>query len=145
MGGLTALGTEAKKKQVFVYDVRGAGLFVGIELYASSVSGDVGGGGFASSVMGDSGAIADLCSRAPRGPTGSLKLVPAKAEASVVCLKLLTGHRILSSLDGPQDNVLVLKPPMVFRKEDCDTFVAALRSVLRDTDWDTAVVGHTPT
>ena len=63
-----------------------------------------------------------------------------------MCVKLLTEHRMLTSLDGPHDNVLVLKPPMLFDKGDCDKFVGALRQVLVDTAWDSKEgVGHTPT
>ena len=39
-------------------------------------------------------------------------------------------HRILTSLDGPHDNVLVLKPPLCFSEADADVFLAALRTEL---------------
>ena len=41
-------------------------------------------------------------------------------------------HRIIVSSDGPYDNVLKLKPPMCFTKDNCDLFLDKLRSLLMD-------------
>jgi 4-aminobutyrate aminotransferase-like enzyme/Ser/Thr protein kinase RdoA (MazF antagonist) len=42
----------------------------------------------------------------------------------------LKARGILISTDGPGDNVLKIKPPMVISAEDCDRVVAALRELL---------------
>ena len=73
-----------------VGDVRGQGLFLGIDLV-----------------------------------TGVSK-APATAEASWICARLVTEHRILTSLDGPGDNVMVVKPPLCFSLSDAAEFLPAL-------------------
>ena len=40
---------------------------------------------------------------------------------------------ILLSTEGPYHNVLKLKPPLIFRREDVDLFVDVFADVLRDT------------
>jgi ethanolamine-phosphate phospho-lyase len=53
---------------------------------------------------------------------------------------------ILTSVDGVHDNVVVMKPPMVFDCADADEFVAALGAALRSlAGVDLATVQHTPT
>ena len=42
----------------------------------------------------------------------------------------MTRHRILTSLDGPGDNVLVVKPPLCFSLSDAAEFLAALEEGL---------------
>ncbi len=79
-------------------DVRGAGLFVGIEL------------------------VTDRDDTARRRP--------AAAHTSILCSRLKDRHRILMSIDGPGDNVLVLKPPLVFAREDVDYLVGCMRREL---------------
>jgi len=69
-----------------VGDVRGSGLFIGIEL------------------VRDDGE-------------------PATQETSFICSQLKSVHHILTSVDGPSDNVLVIKPPLAFSKKDSDVFV----------------------
>ncbi|KAJ1636881.1 pyridoxal phosphate-dependent transferase [Pavlovales sp. CCMP2436] len=74
---------------------------------------------------------------------------PATAEASYLCSRLKERHRILTSLDGPSDNVLVIKPPLTFDSEAVRMLVSALDEELRAL----ALVspdelqrrGHTPT
>lgn len=39
---------------------------------------------------------------------------------------------ILLSADGPDRNVLKMKPPMCFSKENCDEFIAKLDEILTD-------------
>ena len=78
-----------------VGDVRGRGLFLGVDL------------------------VTDAASKAP-----------ATAEASWICARLVTRHRILTSLDGPGDNVLVVKPPLCFSLSDAAEFLAALEEGL---------------
>jgi 4-aminobutyrate aminotransferase-like enzyme/Ser/Thr protein kinase RdoA (MazF antagonist) len=73
-------------------DVRGRGLFIGVEL--------------------------SLAGRAP-----------ATREAAAV-KEALKRRGILISTDGPDDNVLKIKPPLVISEADCDRFLRALREVL---------------
>lgn len=77
---------------------------------------------------------------------------PATAETSLLVLKFLQKHKILTSIDGPNNNVLVIKPPLCFCKEDVDHFMQALQGLLHTwedgKEDDDAVVsghGHTPT
>ena len=39
-------------------------------------------------------------------------------------------HRILASIDGPCDNVIVVKPPMCFSKENADLLVDAILEII---------------
>ncbi|EOD23532.1 hypothetical protein EMIHUDRAFT_239521 [Emiliania huxleyi CCMP1516] len=55
---------------------------------------------------------------------------PAAAETSWLCSRLKDEHRILTSIDGPHDNVLVIKPPLCFSRSDAEQLVHALRSEL---------------
>jgi 4-aminobutyrate aminotransferase-like enzyme len=55
---------------------------------------------------------------------------PATAETSLVCSRLKAHHNILTSVDGPHDSVIVIKPPLCFSEKDADRFVDALRAVL---------------
>lgn len=56
-------------------------------------------------------------------------LEPATAEVSVIVTRLIREHKILTSIDGPNDNVIVIKPPMCFSKSDVDAFVSALQKI----------------
>ncbi|KAH8266400.1 hypothetical protein KR038_006325 [Drosophila bunnanda] len=76
-------------------DVRGAGLFVGIELVRD---------------------------RAERSPD--------KKAAHWVVNRMKQLHRVLVSSDGPNDNVIKLKPPMCFSRENADEFLLAFRECL---------------
>jgi 4-aminobutyrate aminotransferase-like enzyme len=42
----------------------------------------------------------------------------------------LKARRVLISTDGPDENVLKIKPPLVISREDCDVFLAALGEAL---------------
>lgn len=73
---------------------------------------------------------------------------PATAEASLVCARLATEHSVLASLDGPHDNVLVVKPPLCFSAADAEVFVTALAAELDHVNGlpeASALAGHTPT
>ena len=71
---------------------------------------------------------------------------PATAQTSRLCSRLKDEHRILTSIDGPHDNVLVLKPPLCFSEADAATFVAAMRLELRAMKGlDLSTATHTPT
>lgn len=41
---------------------------------------------------------------------------------------------ILLSADGPDRNVLKMKPPMCFSKENCDEFITKLHEILTDIE-----------
>jgi len=83
------------RRRPLIGDVRGQGLFIGIEFIRDSTS-----------------------------------LQPATAETSEICSRMKDEHFILMSIDGPGDNVLVIKPPMCFSCADADRVVAALDAVL---------------
>jgi 4-aminobutyrate aminotransferase-like enzyme len=88
--GLSSLG----EKHALVGDVRGMGLFLGVELVRDRES-----------------------------------LEPATAEAADV-INDMKERGILLSTDGPFENVLKIKPPMVFTRDDADRVVTELDSVL---------------
>jgi 4-aminobutyrate aminotransferase-like enzyme/Ser/Thr protein kinase RdoA (MazF antagonist) len=83
-----------QERHRLVGDVRGSGLFLGVELVRDRVT-----------------------------------LEPATAEASYV-VDRLRDRGILSGVDGPYDNVLKLRPPLVFDETDADRFVSTLDDVL---------------
>ena len=96
---------------VLLGDVRGCGLFMGIEF------------------------VRDRESREP-----------ATAETSFICSRLKDVHRILTSIDGPHDNVLVVKPPLCFGEPEARRLVGALRCELMAlASVDLTKVSHTPT
>jgi 4-aminobutyrate aminotransferase-like enzyme len=78
-------------------------------------------------------------------------LQPATALASSVCTQLRARHNILTSLDGPDDNVMVIKPPLVFGEHEVDVFITALSEELLRADQSLVAersevdVEHTPT
>ena len=59
-------------------------------------------------------------------------LEPADWEATYI-VERMKERGILLSTEGPHHNVLKLKPPMVFRREDVDLFMAVFADVLLDT------------
>lgn len=74
-------------------------------------------------------------------------LVPATEETSFLCSVLKGKYRILTSIDGPQENVIVVKPPMVFSREDAALFVSCFEKALVE-DLPLAKLAdivHTPT
>lgn len=106
---LDALATEAAGR--LVGDVRGAGLFIGVEFVRDRSS-----------------------------------LEPATAETSLLCSRLKERHRILTSIDGPYHNVLVIKPPLCFSIGQARTLVGAIRLELQAlSSADLASFTHTPT
>jgi len=70
-----------------IKEVRGSGLFVGVEFVSGSI-------------------------------------------ASQVTRRLYDIHHVLASLDGPEDKVMVIKPPLCWKAQQVDEFVAALRETL---------------
>lgn len=55
---------------------------------------------------------------------------PATQEANWIVDRMKSVHHILISSDGPHENVLKLKPPMVFTKENADEFFAGFKECL---------------
>ncbi|KAI4460257.1 ethanolamine-phosphate phospho-lyase [Holotrichia oblita] len=84
------------RKHSIIGDVRGVGLFVGIELVLDK----------------------------------ELK-IPATEIASYVISRMKDEH-ILLSTDGPDCNVIKLKPPMVFTKDNVDTFITLFDRILKE-------------
>ena len=107
-----ALGSLALESAgALIGDVRGAGLFVGVEF------------------------VTDRESRKP-----------ATAETSRLCSRLLTVHRILTSIDGPHNNVIVIKPPLCFSAAQACRLVDAMRTeLLAMKGVDLGSFSHTPT
>jgi 4-aminobutyrate aminotransferase-like enzyme len=83
-------------KYPVIGDVRGMGLFIGIELVKNRET-----------------------------------LAPAAAEASDI-IERMKEKGILLSVDGPLHNVLKIKPPIVFDRENADFLVAVLDNVLSE-------------
>lgn len=55
---------------------------------------------------------------------------PATQEAQWIVDRMKSVHRVLISSDGPHENVLKLKPPMVFTKENADEFFVAFKECM---------------
>jgi len=68
-----------------------------------------------------------------RGFFVGFHLVSARLASHLVG-RLKNEFRILCSVDGPGDNVLVFKPPMCFSKEDVDELVGAITKMFKETD-----------
>lgn len=92
---LVEQGREVMRDFELIGDVRGMGLFFGMEL------------------------VKDRKLR-----------TPATEEAHFVVDRMKNYHKILVSSDGPDDNVVKLKPPMVFNKDNVDEFIAGFRECL---------------
>eukprot|EP00934_Nitzschia_sp_Nitz4_P006495 Nitzschia sp. Nitz4//scaffold13_size275219//254641//256155//NITZ4_000927-RA/size275219-processed-gene-0.172-mRNA-1//-1//CDS//3329536173//6485//frame0 len=88
---------ELQSSVRIIGDIRGSGLFVGIEF------------------------VRDLHTQEP-----------AATETSFLCTQLKHKYKILSSIDGLHDNVLVVKPPLVFSRQDVDYFVDCLKQSIED-------------
>lgn len=92
-----AAPADASARLDIIGDVRGSGLFLGIELVRSQTT-----------------------------------LEPAARETSFLCTTLKEKYHVLTSIDGLHNNVLVVKPPMVFSKEDADHFVQCFAQAVGD-------------
>jgi len=82
-------------KHAMLGDVRGAGLFIGIDFVRNRDTRE-----------------------------------PATEETSEICSRMKEEHLILTSIDGPHENVLMIKPPMCFSRVDVDQVVDALDKIL---------------
>jgi len=96
LGGLRKL----KEEYPLIGDVRGLGLYLGVEL------------------VKDPGARTPATLRANR-----LK-------------ERLREHHILLSTDGPQENVLKIKPPLVFTRGDVERLVETMGELLREEEFN---------
>uniref|UniRef100_F6QYU1 Ethanolamine-phosphate phospho-lyase n=1 Tax=Ornithorhynchus anatinus TaxID=9258 RepID=F6QYU1_ORNAN len=94
---------EQKAKHLLIGDVRGLGLFIGIELVKDRQ-----------------------------------KRTPASAEAHHIIYKMKE-KRILLSADGPNRNVLKIKPPMCFTKENAKLMVEKLDETLTALEETTGI------
>jgi len=92
---LRDLLSKLQSHQPLIGDIRGCGLFLGIELVRDRQTKE-----------------------------------PATTETSFLCSTLKSKYHILTSVDGPHDNVIVIKPPMCFSKADANEFVLCFEKVL---------------
>ncbi|MCG8458920.1 MAG: aminotransferase class III-fold pyridoxal phosphate-dependent enzyme [Holophagales bacterium] len=92
LAGLRHLG----ERYPLIGEVRGLGLFLGVELVRDRAT-----------------------------------LEPAASEAAYVADRM-RDHRILISTDGPWHNVLKIKPPLVFDREDADHLITTLDRILEE-------------
>jgi len=90
---------EVRKTHPLVGDVRGLGLYIGVEL------------------------VKDTETREPA--TAKAKRVKER----------LRDHHLLLSTDGPEENVLKIKPPLVFTRENADRLVETLDRILREDEF----------
>ena len=89
---------EALQQQCdWIGDVRGSGLFLGVELVQNTTTRE-----------------------------------PAANVTSWLSSMLKTQYQILTSIDGLAMNVLVIKPPLAFRRSDADYFVRSVQEVLME-------------
>ncbi|MFW9958595.1 MAG: aminotransferase class III-fold pyridoxal phosphate-dependent enzyme [Candidatus Odinarchaeota archaeon] len=85
-----------KENHPIIGDVRGIGLFIGVEMVRDSVI-----------------------------------LEPAAEETKYI-VERMKDFGVLISLDGPLNNVLKIKPPLIFTIENADRFIDVLETVLRE-------------
>ena len=85
---------DIQNKYNIIGDVRGRGLFIGIEL------------------------IKDMDN-----------MIPAANEAEIV-VNAMQKKGILISSDGPDHNVLKIKPPLVFNKKNANYFLESFEAVI---------------
>ena len=111
---MMGLFCELQSRSEWIGDVRGSGLFLGIELVRDRRT-----------------------------------LEPATKETSFICSTLKEKYKILTSVDGPFDNVIVIKPPMAFTKDDALQFVSCFEKVLVEdlllAAGELGLIGKTPT
>ena len=85
---------KLSKKYKIIKDVRGEGLFLGIEFLDTEMN-------------------------------------PLENETKYI-VNRLKDYGILSSYDGPNNNVIKIKPPIIFSKSNCDYFVKYLDKILKE-------------
>lgn len=92
---LLKLCHQLQLKHSIIGDIRGKGLFIGLEL------------------------VKDRGSREP-----------ATEEAQTIIDRLKNEFYIIITTDGPHENILKLKPPMVFTKDNAEYFITCLDTIL---------------
>ena len=75
---------------------------------------------------------AEACSRASSSWREGGDLDPA-ADVADAAVQRMRDHGILLSTDGPDHNVIKMKPPLVFSEADADLLVSNLDDVLSET------------
>ena len=90
---------DIQNKYNIIGDVRGRGLFIGIELIKNYD-----------------------------------KMMPAPEEAELV-VNQMRQKGVLISLDGPDHNVLKIKPPLVFNRNNADYFLKSFAAVMSENDF----------
>ncbi len=107
VGGYLKEGlVNLKEKHPLIGDVRGIGLFLGIELVKE----------------GDT--------------------IPPAADEARYIVNRMRELGVLLSVDGTKNNVLKIKPPIVFSKEDADLLITCLDRVLSE-DFPSGIVNNT--
>ena len=86
---------DLKEQFPIIGDVRGRGLFLGVELVKNE------------------------------------NLLPAKTEAHSI-VNQMKENNILLSIDGPFNNVIKIKPPIIFSKSNCDLFLKYFSEILNE-------------
>lgn len=69
---------------------------------------------------------------------------PATKAATFVVNRMKNTHKILVSQDGPDENVIKIKPPMVFSMDNADEYLLAIRECLMYLETkEQALIGST--
>ena len=53
-------------------------------------------------------------------------------EETIYIVNRLKKFGILSSVDGPENNVIKIKPPLTFNKHNCNMFILYLHKILSE-------------
>jgi 4-aminobutyrate aminotransferase-like enzyme len=120
---LTTLLGQLKDQHPIIGDVRGKGLFLGFELMAPAQSSSL-------APFSAHSAQFDRLSASPAAAPKSL-ISPATRQASYLKNRM-RDLGFLMSTDGPDENVLKIKPPMCFNQANAEQLVDYLDRVLEE-------------